>query len=231
MTGSLWHLAAAAAVFVASHALPALKPLRRGLTDSLGEGLYITLYSTATLAVLVWLGFAYAAAPYVEAWPAADGLRWVPVVVMPVACIFLVAGVTSGNPFSLGAGAGGYDAARPGIVSVTRHPVLWALILWAAAHLPPNGDVASLILFGLFVVSALAGPPSLDAKRRGRLGDDAWTKLAAATSNVPFVAILKGRAALDLTGIGAWRLIGGGVLYLALLLAHAPVIGVVALDF
>ena len=183
-----------------------------------------------TLAVLVWLGFAYAAAPYVEAWPVDDRLRWVPVIVMPVACILLVAGLTSRNPFSLGASAGGYDPARPGIVSVTRHPVVWASILWAAAHLPPNGDVASLILFGQFIVSALAGPPSLDAKRRAQRGA-AWTGLAAATSNIPFVAIVAGRTSFDWQGLGPWRRLGGVVLYFALYATHAPMIGVVPLDF
>jgi uncharacterized membrane protein len=218
-------LVLAVVVFVASHALPALRPLRRRLTDVLGERLYMALYSTLTLAVLVWLGFAYADAPYVEVWPVVEGLRWIPVVVMPFACILLVAGLTSPNPFSLGTGAAGYQPTRPGIVSVTRHPVLWALILWAAAHLPPNGDVASLILFGLFIVSALAGPPSLDAKRRSRLGDAAWAGLAAPTSNLPFAAIVGRRTRLDLAGLGAWRLAGGVVLYLVLYLAHAPVIG------
>jgi uncharacterized membrane protein len=148
---------------------------------------------------------------------------------MPVACVLLVAGLTSPNPLSIGAGARGFHAARPGIVSVTRHPVIWALALWALAHIPPNGDVATLILFGLLAGSSLAGPPSLDAKRRARLGAAAWAELAGATANLPFAAQATGRARLDGRGIGVWRLIGGAVLYWLLLAAHEAVVGVAPL--
>ena len=34
------------------------------------------------------------------------------------------------------------------IVTTTRHPVLWGFLIWAVAHLPPNGDVVSIVLFG-----------------------------------------------------------------------------------
>jgi uncharacterized membrane protein len=30
----------------------------------------------------------------------------------------------------------------------TAHPMLWAVTVWAAAHLLANGDLASLVLFG-----------------------------------------------------------------------------------
>lgn len=200
--------------------------MRRKLTTVLGERLYLGLYSAVSLGALIWLGLAYAAAPYVEAWPPMPAMQWAPVIVMPFACILVVAGLTSRNPFSLGAGSAGYDAARPGIVSLTRHPVLWGLALWALAHVPPNGDAALLVLFGLFAAAAIAGPPSLDAKRRARMGPDAWSDIAGPTSNVPLRAVLAGRARVDWAGVGAWRLVGGIVLYLLLYLAHAPVIGV-----
>lgn len=37
---------------------------------------------------------------------------------------------------------------------VTRHPQLWGVILWAVAHLLVNGDAASLVLFGGFLLWA-----------------------------------------------------------------------------
>src|SRR5690606_32971072 len=37
-----------------------------------------------------------------------------------------------------------------------RHPMLWATVLWAAAHLLSNGGWADIILFGAFLVWALA---------------------------------------------------------------------------
>jgi uncharacterized membrane protein len=39
---------------------------------------------------------------------------------------------------------------------VTRHPQLLAVILWAVAHLLVNGDAASLVLFGAFLLWAVA---------------------------------------------------------------------------
>ena len=48
---------------------------------------------------------------------------------------------------------------------VTRHPMLWATVVWAVAHLVANGDLASLLLFGSFCVWALAAMVS--ANRRG----------------------------------------------------------------
>jgi len=38
---------------------------------------------------------------------------------------------------------------------VTRHPMLWGVTLWSVAHLIANGDLASILLFGSFVVFSL----------------------------------------------------------------------------
>jgi uncharacterized membrane protein len=42
------------------------------------------------------------------------------------------------------------------VAQVLRHPQLMAVILWAVAHLLTNGDVASLVLFGVLALWALA---------------------------------------------------------------------------
>jgi uncharacterized membrane protein len=34
----------------------------------------------------------------------------------------------------------------------TRHPMLWGILIWSAAHLLVNGDLASMLLFGSFGV-------------------------------------------------------------------------------
>lgn len=218
-------LVIATTVFVATHTLPAYRTLRGALVNLLGERLYVGLYSIITTAVLVWMGFAYTQAPMIEVWPVAVWMRWVPVLVMPFACILLVAGLAATNPLSLGRGSAGFDARRPGIVSVTRHPVMWSLVLWAAAHIPPNGDAASLIVFGLLFALGLAGPPSLDDKRRARLGEVEWRRLAEPTSNIPFAAVFAGRARLDLRGMGVAAPLGGLALYGVFLWGHEWAIG------
>src|SRR5690606_2407649 len=41
------------------------------------------------------------------------------------------------------------------IQQFVRHPMLWATILWAAAHLLANGNWADIVLFGAFLVWAI----------------------------------------------------------------------------
>jgi uncharacterized membrane protein len=80
------------------------------------------------------------------------------------------------------------------IAGVTRHPVLWGFLIWAVSHIPPNGDLVSVILFGFVGCLAGAGFFILDRRMRSRLGADGWESLARATSIVPFVAVIAGRA-------------------------------------
>jgi uncharacterized membrane protein len=100
------------------------------------------------------------------------------------------------------------------MVRITRHPFLWGVALWAATHLIVNGDAASLLLFGTFLVLALGGTASIDAKRR-RLYPDRWPQFARVTSSVPFAAIARGANRLGpaLAEIGAWRIIAALVLF------------------
>ena len=50
--------------------------------------------------------------------------------------------------------------------------MLWSFAIWAAVHIIGNGDAAAIIFFGAFLVTALAGMPSIDAKlSRPRQGD------------------------------------------------------------
>ncbi len=200
----------AVGVFLAAHIIPAIRPVRAGLVRALGEPLYLIAYSMVSLAVIVWMILAYSAAPYVEMWPAMDWARLFAVIVMAPAYVLIVAGMASPNPFSLGWGRKGFDPARPGIVGVTRHPVIWGLGLWAGVHVLANGDLASDILFGLLGALSLAGPVSLDAKRRGVLGAGAFGKMKAEVSYTAF------RAAIVQTGP---RRIGAGLALWAVPLA------------
>src|SRR5690606_1989595 len=42
------------------------------------------------------------------------------------------------------------------IQRLSRHPTLWATLLWAVAHLLSNGNLADVLLFGGFLVWAIA---------------------------------------------------------------------------
>jgi len=212
--------------FVAFHVVPAIGPLRRFLVGAMGSVMYTVTYSAVSVGLLVWVGFAYGEAEYVELWPRSEWMIWVPVALMYPACAFLMGSLKNANPLSVGVRADDYDPDRPAIVSITRHPLMWALILWSGAHIVPNGDQASVLMFGLFALYGAAGPRIIDAKKRRQLGFDAWAKLAGPTSSVPFWAALRGRTKVDWENVACAPGLGGLVLYAVLMGAHLFVIGV-----
>lgn len=201
------------AVFALAHGVPTRPLVRRRLTALLGEGTYLVLYGLISLALLGWLISAAGRAPYLAIWEPAPWQRWAVLTAMAVACLLVALAIGAPNPFSFG-GRGGamFDPAHPGIVGLTRHPLLWALALWAGAHLLANGDLAHILLFGGFLVMALGGIAALDRRSRARLGP-AWPLLA--------VRRAPGWRRRDL-----WRLLAALLLFTGLLLAHPPLIGV-----
>jgi uncharacterized membrane protein len=78
-----------------------------------------------------------------------------------------------------------FDPEKPGIAGITRHPLLWAFVLWSASHLLPDGDLAHVVLFGGFAVFALLGMVAMDKRFRRTLGNADWERLARRTSLVP----------------------------------------------
>jgi uncharacterized membrane protein len=143
-----------------------------------------------------------------------------------VAFLFAGIGLTTPSPTAVGGGAQ-LEQAEParGILRITRHPFLWGVALWAFTHVIFTGDAASFVLFGALLVLALAGPPSIDAKRRRAFGEK-WSRFAAVTSNLPFAAILQSRNVLKIEELGWWRIGVGVALFLLLLLGHRWLFGV-----
>jgi uncharacterized membrane protein len=226
MFGTLQALLLAEAVFVGSHFVLSSMPVRDGVLKLIGENGFRLLYSLVAVASLAWVITAYRAAPHLQLWPDPPQLRYLPIVLMPFACILVVAGVTTSN-VTMFAGERYADGPRPvwGIVTVTRHPALWGIALWAVVHLLANGDAASMILFGGMAVLCFGGMAHIDQRRRVTLGS-AWGPVALTTSVVPFLAAAQGRTHIDWAGIGAWRVTGGLALYAALILTHGWAIGV-----
>jgi uncharacterized membrane protein len=221
----LWMLAAATASFIIVHVGVASTPLRAALLRRLGEQPYRGLYSLLALATLVWAARSFAAAPHVFLWVVPPALKLLPAVLMPMLLFFLVAGVTTANPAGLAAPgkARSGDPAR-GILRVTRHPVQWAILVWALLHVGATGHLAALIFFGGLALLAGAGTMLIDRRRRASLGAP-WERFASVTSNVPFAAILAGRNRLAWREIGWLPAAGAAVLYLALLAFHAGIFG------
>lgn len=217
-------LSAATAAFILTHFVSST-PLRAALASSIGERGYLGLYSLVSFATLGWMIYAYGRAPFDPLWP---GLRLVPVVIMPFAFVFIVAGLTAKNPTAVGQQKllEAEDPAR-GILRVTRHPLMWGILLWAGAHVLARGDVKALLFFGGFLVVAGLGTRLIDA-RKARDRPDAWKRFAAITSNVPFVAIAQGRNRFRLVEVGLVKIVVALIVYGGTMLAHRWLFGVLA---
>jgi uncharacterized membrane protein len=227
------NLIAAAAFFVLIHLAVSGTRMRDAITGRIGDGPYMGLFSLASIAGLVWFGFAFAQARTSPGndvfWGLSAATRDIQIALQLLAVLLIVPGLTTPNPTSVRQ-EGALDRPDPvkGMLRITRHPFLWGVAIWAGGHLLVNGDAASLILFGAMLLLALFGTASIDAKRRRALGAkyDAFT---AQTSNVPFLAILQGRQRLSLAEIGWWRLLLAVAVWAALAWAHPYFTGVRAL--
>jgi len=217
----LAQLCIATAAFLGTHFVSST-PLRAAIVRSTGERAYLGLYVVAALATLGWMVHAYLRAPVEPLWP---GLRLVPAVIMPFAFILLVGGLLQKNPTAVGQAKflAQEDPAR-GMLRVTRHPVMWAILLWAGAHVLARGDVKSLVFFGGFLLLAALGTRLIDA-RKAREAGEAWTRFSALTSNIPLVAIAQGRNSFHVGEIGLVKLVFALILYGGTLLTHAWLFG------
>jgi uncharacterized membrane protein len=225
MVGSLSSLFLAGSIFLGSHVLISSTPLRGSLRDSLGEGGYLGLYSGLAAATLGWFVTAFIRAPLIIIWMPPLWTHFVPLALMPIAAVLLVAGLTTRNPTAVGQERRAReDDPAPGILRITRHPVMWSFGLWGLSHLAANGDAAGMIFFGLLTLLALGGTVLIDRRKRLALGTD-WSRLAEVTSNLPFAAILAGRSRLSLREVGVAPVLAGLLLYGVLFLAHSYIAG------
>jgi uncharacterized membrane protein len=220
MAGTFASLIVSGVVFHGSHIALSSTRLRGNLRDQLGERGYLALYSVVSLATFAWFVTAYIHAPTLILWHAPPWMVLVPLALMAFAGILLIAGYSTPNPTAVGMeSVAAEDDPAPGIMRVTRHPIMWAIGLWALSHLPPNGDLASLLFFGSLAALALGGTVLIDRKKRLALGSN-WSRLAEVTSNIPVVAIAAGRTRLRAHEIGLLRVVAGLLLWAVLLLAH-----------
>lgn len=214
-----FEFALAYVVFFLSHSLPVRPPLRPWLQARLGASGFTLAYSALSLAVLAWLIAAAGRATHVTLWDWAPWQVHVPLIVMGPVCVILALSIGRPNPFSFGGARNDlFDPARPGIVRWSRHPLLAALALWAAAHVVPNGDLAHVILFGTFAAFAVLGGRLIDRRKRREMGAD-WQRLHLVVEGTP---ILSWRWSGDIPA----RLVAAAFLYATLLWVHPVLFGV-----
>ena len=134
----MWWLIAGLVLFLGVHLFSSLRPVRARLIAKLGEGAYKGLYSLLALAGFGLIAAGMGKAPSIELWEPPAWGRDAAIWSMPFALILLAAAFVPGN-----------------LKRFTAHPMLWAVKLWALAHLVANGDLAGVLLFGGFGVYAL----------------------------------------------------------------------------
>lgn len=170
----------AVALWLAVHLGLSGTRLRDLAVARVGETGFRAVFSVLALLTLYLLAHGWAVAKGPELWFSPQWLRVLLVLVMlPAFLLFVSAFRRRPGP-------------PRGMVRVTRHPMLWSFALWGIVHMLGTGDLASVVFFGTFVVTALVGMPSIDAKQ-ARRDPDEWAALSATTSIVPFQAIRQGR--------------------------------------
>jgi len=206
MTGLLISVA----LFFGLHMIAAFPKMRGFFIRHLGKGVYFSLFSLLALVSLTAGVYYYRHAPFILLWKTPLWAYWIPAILMPFAFILLVSTYMS-----------------PKISNITRHPMLWSVILWSLPHLSVNGDLASVIVFGGFLAFAIVDQPLNDAKLR-QISPEKWVKLSG-SSCIPFYAILKNKTPLRFNSIGIWPFSIGITFYLLAIYLHPYVIGVSAL--
>jgi len=136
------------AIFFAIHLLPSVPTLRNALFIGLGEKAYKGLYALIAFAGLYFIVTGKGQAEYIDMWEPATWSYVVTNVSMIVALYCIVAMHMKSN-----------------IKRFTAHPMLWGITAWSCGHLFTNGDKASIVLFGSFLVYSLVAMYS--ANRRG----------------------------------------------------------------
>ena len=183
--------ALAFAAFLGTHFVPTRPPIRERLITTMGRRAWFSVYGIVSLAVTAWLIVAAGQAPFVEIWSQLPWTRWVPNVLMPLAIALAVLGLPARTVTLGGPQVSRLDPVRPGMASVTRHPLLWALALWSLSHLAPNGDLAHVLLFGGFALMALAAIPAFDARARKSLSPEDASAYFAKTANLSLTPLLR----------------------------------------
>jgi len=150
------------ALFFATHLFTVFRSRAEGnIVQRIGRGPYMGLYSLLSLAGFIAFAWGFSEMrPWTQLWIPPDWTRHLATALMLPAIILIVAAYAPA----------GY------IKKAVKHPMLTAVILWAAAHLAANGDLGSLILFGSFLAFSL-----LDRIVVSRRGDQG---AAAANPNI-----------------------------------------------
>jgi uncharacterized membrane protein len=134
-------------IFFGIHLSPGIFGLRPALTDRLGEKSFTGLYIAGSVVGMLCLVAGKSMAPFTHVYFPPVGGRAAAGALMALACVFLAIFILPSN-----------------FRRLTRHPMLWTITFWSAAHLLANGDLSSILVFGAFGAYSLVSMWSLNAR-------------------------------------------------------------------
>jgi uncharacterized membrane protein len=216
---ALLSLTAASVTFVGTH-FALSHPLRAPIVARIGEGPFLGLYSLVAAGTLVWMVFAFRAAPLADLGGGTGEIGWAVATVLTLPALLLFLGSLWKNPALPNPGASAaIDRAPTGVFAVTRHPMMWGFALWAVAHLIIDWSWRTTIVATAILLLALVGAHLQDRKKEALLGEP-WAGWEAKTSYWPrWSRLFSAGAALWLATIALW---------LAITWAHINAAGVPA---
>lgn len=183
MNETLWNLVAANIAFVGTH-FAMSHPLRAPLVKALGAGGFQIAYIVVSFATLGWVYFAFKGAPPADL-PGSGDIGWIIATLLTIPAMILLAGSLVGNPALPTPMAEAQARAAPkGVFTVTRHPMMWGIGLWAASHIILFWSTRTLIVALAMGILALVGAKLQDAKKEVLMGD-AWAAWESKTSYWP----------------------------------------------
>ncbi|MCC7217311.1 MAG: NnrU family protein [Burkholderiales bacterium] len=186
------YLVAGLVLFLGSHSVRIFADdWRAAQVARLGERMWKGLYSAVALAgfvLLVW-GYGQARMDPVVLWSPPVWTRHLASLLLVPAFVLVVAGNLRGTRIKAAVG----------------HPMVLGTKLWAFAHLIANGTLADVVLFGAFLVWAIADYAS--ARKRDRAAGTVYPAGSAARNALAVVV-----------GVAAWAAFGVWL--------HGPLIGV-----
>ena len=139
------------AVFLATHLFVTMRERRAAAIARLGQNGYRAVFSVVALASLVLIVWGYSHAPLVVMWSPPGAMRHVTIGLMLLASVALAAYFVPSH-----------------VKAWLKHPLLVAVKTWAIAHLLANGDLASMLMFLVFLAWGVYA--RIAAKKRGDVG-------------------------------------------------------------
>ena len=200
-------LAAAGIALVGSH-FALSHPLRAPLVKRLGASAFLGLYSLVAAACLVWMVFAFRAAPAGDLGGTTGEAGWIVATLLTLPALVLFLGSLWKNPALPNPGAAStVEREATGVFAVTRHPMMWGFALWALAHILLWWDTRTLIVAATILILALVGAHLQDRKKAALMGE-AWTRWEARTSYWPrWGQIFGAGGILWLAAVALWLLV------------------------